>query len=285
MIDCSHGDAPEDNLTRPKPPLAPRASRTCATRSSSTSRPGARPIAARSGPSSAPRRSARPCSSTSPARRSSRSRSTASPWRSPTGTGTGCGFPSRSSPRRTRSSSAMRTPTRTRGAASTSSSTRGRRGVRLLRLRAVQRAPAVPVLRPAGPQGDLLGRGHGARVVAGRLERPRGLARPGERRPHAARLRATKPFQHLPHGRDRGPVRGLRGAGGRGPAAALVPPGRSRSTIDPSEVFDGHEAGLRLLPGVVRLPVSLRQIRPGVRARVQRGRHGERGRGHAPRAA
>ena len=41
--------------------------------------------------------------------------------------------------------------------------------------------------------------------------------------------------------------------------------------------------GLRVLRGEVRLPVPVRQVRPALRARVQRGRHGERGRGHVHR--
>ena len=38
-----------------------------------------------------------------------------------------------------------------------------------------------------------------------------------------------------------------------------------------------HQAGLRLVPPGVRLPVPVRQVRPAVRARVQRRRDGERG--------
>ena len=42
------------------------------------------------------------------------------------------------------------------------------------------------------------------------------------------------------------------------------------------------QAGLRLLPPELRRALRIRQVRPAVRARVQRGRHGERGRGDVP---
>ena len=43
------------------------------------------------------------------------------------------------------------------------------------------------------------------------------------------------------------------------------------------------EAGLRVLRGEVRRAVPVREVRPALRARVQRGRHGERGRGDVHR--
>ena len=43
------------------------------------------------------------------------------------------------------------------------------------------------------------------------------------------------------------------------------------------------QAGLRLLPPQLRHPVPVRQVRPAVRPRVQRGRDGERRRGDVPR--
>ena len=45
----------------------------------------------------------------------------------------------------------------------------------------------------------------------------------------------------------------------------------------------GHQAGLRLLRAAVRLPLPVRQVRPAVRAGVQRRRDGERGRGDVAR--
>ena len=52
--------------------------------------------------------------------------------------------------------------------------------------------------------------------------------------------------------------------------------------LDADELFRGHQAGLRLLPRGLRLPVPVRQVRPAVRPRVQRRGHGERRRGHLP---
>ena len=43
-----------------------------------------------------------------------------------------------------------------------------------------------------------------------------------------------------------------------------------------------HQAGLRLLPPGLRLPLPVRQVRPAVRAGVQRRGDGERRRGHLP---
>ena len=42
------------------------------------------------------------------------------------------------------------------------------------------------------------------------------------------------------------------------------------------------QAGLRLLPPELRRAIRIRQVRPAVRARVQRGRHGERRRRDVP---
>ena len=46
--------------------------------------------------------------------------------------------------------------------------------------------------------------------------------------------------------------------------------------LDADEIFDDHQAGLRLLPRRRSAAVPVRQVRPAVRARVQRGRDGER---------
>ena len=51
----------------------------------------------------------------------------------------------------------------------------------------------------------------------------------------------------------------------------------------PRRPVHGHQAGLRLLPPGVRLPVPVRQVRPAVRAGVQRRRDGERRLRHVPR--
>ena len=56
---------------------------------------------------------------------------------------------------------------------------------------------------------------------------------------------------------------------------------RSPSTSTPTAVHR-DQAGLRLLPPQLRLPVPVRQVRPAVRAGVQRRRDGERRRGDVP---
>ena len=49
------------------------------------------------------------------------------------------------------------------------------------------------------------------------------------------------------------------------------------------ELFEVSRQGFGFYARAVRPAVSVRQVRPAVRPRVQRGRHGERGRGHVPR--
>ena len=46
--------------------------------------------------------------------------------------------------------------------------------------------------------------------------------------------------------------------------------------LDADEHHRGHQAGLRVLRGRLRLPLPVRQVRPAVRAGVQHGRDGER---------
>ena len=47
--------------------------------------------------------------------------------------------------------------------------------------------------------------------------------------------------------------------------------------LDADEILAGHQAGLRLVPPGVRLPLPVRQVRPALRPGVQRRRDGERG--------
>ena len=49
-----------------------------------------------------------------------------------------------------------------------------------------------------------------------------------------------------------------------------------REHLDADDIFDRHQAGLRVLRGRLRHGVPVRQVRPAVRARVQHGRDGER---------
>ncbi len=78
------------------------------------------------------------------------------------------------------------------------------------------------------------------------------------------------------HNRDRGgPVsRGSQRAR-RHPAGDLLPPVPGRLPR-PGRDHGDHPAGLRLLPPGLRHPLSVRQVRPAVRARVQVRRDGER---------
>ena len=69
---------------------------------------------------------------------------------------------------------------------------------------------------------------------------------------------------------------------GRGhPAGHLLPRLAGRAHGRRAAVHR-DQAGLRLLPPQLRRAVPVRQVRPAVRARVQRGRHGERRRGDLP---
>ena len=119
-------------------------------------------------------------------------------------------------------------------------------------------------------------------ALGGRLQRARGRGHRGRRRraggpvPHhaaalAVRHRAGR--RAVPQGdrqpRRHRPRRLLPGLAGRAP----------RRRRDPA----GHQAGLRLVSPRVRLPLPVRQVRPAVRARVQRRRDGERGLRHLPR--
>ncbi|CAK7284540.1 Membrane alanine aminopeptidase N [Streptomyces misionensis JCM 4497] len=66
------------------------------------------------------------------------------------------------------------------------------------------------------------------------------------------------------------------------PAGRDVPQG-ARPALRRGRRLPDHQAGPGLLPRALRLPVPLRQVRPGVRAGVQPGRDGEPGPGDLPR--
>ncbi len=53
--------------------------------------------------------------------------------------------------------------------------------------------------------------------------------------------------------------------------------------LDADAILVRHQAGLRLLPGGLRLPIPVREVRPALRARLQRGSDGERRLRHDPR--
>ena len=76
--------------------------------------------------------------------------------------------------------------------------------------------------------------------------------------------------------------RHLRGQERHDPARALLPPVAGRAPRHRRAAED-HQAGLRVLRGGLRLPLPVREVRPALRAGVQRGRDGERRRRHAAR--
>ncbi len=123
-------------------------------------------------------------------------------------------------------------------------------------------------------------------------------AREGEPRPvddGAAdlwRFARTEPIStYVHHRRRRGPLplrrrhlpahpRGRQRAGD--PAGRPVPQGAG-TLLRPAGHLHRHQAGAGLLPRPLRLPVPVRQVRPGVRAGVQHRRHGEPGLRDLPR--
>ncbi len=155
---------------------------------------------------------------------------------------------------------------------------RRRRGVPLLQLRAVRGPPPLPLLRPARHQGHL-------RV----LRRCPGRLRGDRQRRRRLRGIATGDGRRLPHLREdagRSAPTSSRVVAGPLPPLALRCTATSRSAssaasrwcehLDTDELFDDHPPGPRLLRRLLRRPLPLRQIRPALRARVQRRRDGER---------
>ena len=151
------------------------------------------------------------------------------------------------------------------------------RGVPLHPVRALLGPPPVPLLRPARPEGHLPGVGERpGRVGRGQCRGRVGPPGPAGRA-HPAPLRRDGALQHLP---DVGVRRGLR-RGARPPRRP--PPGHLLPRLPaslPGRRADvrHHQGGHRLLPGSVRPALRLREVRPDLRARVQLGRDGERGR-------
>ena len=159
---------------------------------------------------------------------------------------------------------------------------RGRAGLPLHAVRAGRRQADVRLLRPARPQGHVhAARGRALRL-AGRLQHRRPHHRGGPGRLPARALRADQADLDLPRRAHRRPLRpGHRLARGH-PAGPLLP-GVAGPVPRPRRAVRRHQAGLRLLPPGLRLPVPVRQVRPALRARVQRRGHGERRRGDLPR--
>ena len=118
--------------------------------------------------------------------------------------------------------------------------------------------------------------GHRAGALGGRLQRPRerdaedagGAQVVGASRPRRGSRRTSPPWSP---GRTTACTDTPRRHRPRAllPAVAGRAPRRRRA-------LRGHQAGLRLVPPSVRLPLPVRQVRPALRAGVQRRRDGER---------
>ncbi len=156
-----------------------------------------------------------------------------------------------------------------------------RRGLPLQPVRGGRRAPGVRVLRPARPQGafafTVTAPGHW--TVSVRLPDARTGA--GDRRDRHLAVRADADAVAVRHGdRRRAVPRRARGAHQprrpHHPARRLLPALARASTSTPTTSSAVTQAGLRLLRGAVRPPVPVREVRPAVRAGVQRRRDGER---------
>ena len=156
----------------------------------------------------------------------------------------------------------------------------GWRGVPLHQLRAVQRPLAVPLLRPARHQGPLHTHGDCSGALGTDRQRAAGPHRVPPGRPQAGAVRAHPGVLHLPLRPHRWPVRGVpRPVGGR--AARVLCAEVARPLRGSGRAVRGHAPWHGVLLPLLRLRVPVRQVRPGLRAGVQRRRDGERGRGDA----
>ena len=169
-----------------------------------------------------------------------------------------------------------------------------RRGLPLHAVRARRRPPGVRELRAARPQGAVHLHGDRARragtVVSNAAPRPAAGEPAATARPLAAsRRRRRSPRTSPPWSparttcvRDELTTR-LRDGTRWTSRWACCCRGSLAEHFDADEIFDGHQAGPGLLPRALRLPVPVRQVRPGLRARVQPRRDGEPGLRHIPR--
>ena len=157
-----------------------------------------------------------------------------------------------------------------------------RRGLPLHAVRDLRRAPHVRLLRPARPQGRRsasrsrrpAGLGRASATARCPTARPRASRAAGVRRRRRGCRRTSPPSSPAPTPRAR--------RARRHPARAVLPR-LARAAPRRRRAVRRHQAGLRLLPPGVRLPLPVRQVRPALRAGVQRGRDGERRRGDVPR--
>ena len=150
----------------------------------------------------------------------------------------------------------------------------------LLADRGARRPPGVHHLRAARPQVGL----HTSRSPRRRTGWSCPTRRPPSRsrRPTARRVwrfpateRMSTYITAIVAGEYHADPRHLRRQARRDPAGALLPP-VDGAVLRHRRARRGHQAGLRLLRGRLRLPLPVPQVRPALRARVQQRRDGER---------
>ena len=160
-----------------------------------------------------------------------------------------------------------------------------RRGLPLHAVRGRRRPPGVRLLRAARPQGD---RSRFTVTAPGALDgRRRTPRRPSRSRP--ATGTATWRFEPTPKLSTyitavvAGPYHVVHGAyerrRPRRSRSASTAGRRWPSTSTPTTIFEITRQGFDVLRGDVRPPVPVREVRPALRAGVQRRRDGERRRG------
>ena len=158
----------------------------------------------------------------------------------------------------------------------------GRRlGLPLHAARAARRDAGLQLLRPARPQGHLPAHGDRARRTGRSSPTPPPPSR--SRCPTGSPAGGSRPTARISTyitALVAGPYHSVRDeyvrADGTHDPARGVLPGLARAVPRPRRDPRGHQAGLRLLRGAVRPPVPVREVRPAVRAGVQRRRDGER---------
>ncbi len=125
-------------------------------------------------------------------------------------------------------------------------------------------------------------------ALAGRQQLSHARARRRRRRPRTWAFAPTPVLSSYITALIAGPYEVVRSRAHQLATAASIPLGifaRKSLTRVPRRRLHLREdpPGLRVLRGEVRLPLPVRQVRPALRARVQRRRDGERGRGHLHR--
>ena len=163
----------------------------------------------------------------------------------------------------------------------------GRRGISLHPLRALRRAPLAALFRPARHQSVARPQRDRAIRVGGGCQLSRHLLHRRRRRSHDAPVHGNAAHLHLSLRLHRRTIQALRRhlvGRRRRDLARRALPRVHRSLLRPGRVLPGHPRRAHLLLGVLRLSLSVRQVRPGLRARVQHGRDGERRLHHLLRA-